>query len=301
MAFVTWVLYVGVRESATTNAFMVALKIGILLFFMAVGAFWIRPENWTPFAPNGWAGISAGAAIIFFAYIGFDAVSTAAEEARAPQRDMPRAIIAALIITTLLYILVTLVMTGLLPWREHGTADPLASALATRGYEWAAGIVAIGAVAAMASVLLVFQLGQSRIFFSMGRDGLLPGWASRVHPRYKTPHMTTVLTGLFVAFFAAFADIHEVIELTNIGTLFAFVLVSLGVIVLRFKEPERVRPFRVPWVPITPLISIAACIYLMIQLPWVTWVRFGLWLAAGLVIYFVYSMGHSRLRGRARS
>jgi APA family basic amino acid/polyamine antiporter len=295
VAFVTWVLYVGIRESASMNAFMVALKIGILLFFMAVGAFWIRPENWTPFAPNGWAGISAGAAIIFFAYIGFDAVSTAAEEARAPQRDMPRAIIAALIITTLLYILVTLVMTGLLPWREHGTADPLASALAVRGYEWAAGIVAIGAVAAMASVLLVFQLGQSRIFFSMGRDGLLPGWASRVHPRHKTPHITTLLTGLFVGFFAAFADIHEVIELTNIGTLFAFILVAGGVLVLRVREPDRERPFRVPAAWLTAPAAILACGYLMLQLPGVTWIRFVLWLGVGLVLYALYGARRSVL------
>jgi APA family basic amino acid/polyamine antiporter len=295
VAAITCVLYVGIRESASTNAFMVALKIGILVFFMAAGIFWVQPENWSPFAPNGWAGITAGAAIIFFAYIGFDAVSTAAEEARNPQRDMPRAIIASLIITTTLYVLVTLVMTGLLPWREHATADPLASAFAVRGYEWAAGIVAVGAVAAMASVLLVFQLGQSRIFFSMGRDGLLPGWASRVHPRYKTPHITTVLTGVFVGFFAAFANIHEVIELTNIGTLFAFILVAGGVLVLRVREPDRERPFRVPAAWLMAPAAILTCGYLMLQLPGVTWIRFVVWLGVGLVLYAVYGARRSVL------
>jgi APA family basic amino acid/polyamine antiporter len=203
-----------------------------------------------------------------------------------------------------LYIALAVVMTGIAPWPTLGTPEPMLTAL-----EHAQGppvllnissfIVALGAVIAMGSVLLVFQLGQPRIFFSMARDGLLPSVFSKVHPKFKTPHVGTILTGIFVGGFAAIANIAEVVDLTNIGTLFAFVLVSLGVIVLRYKEPDRVRPFRVPWVPITPLISIAACLYLMMQLPWVTWVRFGLWLAAGLVIYFLYSMRHSRLRGRA--
>jgi APA family basic amino acid/polyamine antiporter len=287
---------IGIRESARANSIMVVLKLVILLFFVAVGAFWVRPENWTPFAPNGWSGITAGAALIFFAYIGFDAVSTAAEEAENPQRDMPRAMIGALVVTSIIYVIVTLVMTGLIPWTQHGTADPLASAFVDRGYDWAAAIISIGAVVSMASVLLVFQLGQPRIFFSMARDGLLPGWAAKLHPKYRTPHVTTILTGVFVAFFAAFANINEVIELTNIGTLFAFVLVAIGVMVLRLREPDRHRPFRTPFVWFVAPAAVLSCFYLMIQLPGITWVRFAVWLAAGIVIYALYGYRKSRLR-----
>ena len=296
VALITWVLVVGIRESAWANTAMVVLKLAILLFVISIGAFWVRPENWTPFAPNGWAGISAGAALIFFAYIGFDAVSTAAEEAKNPQRDMPRAMIASLIVTSLIYIVVTLVLTGLVPWDQHGNADPLASAFANRGYHWAAGFISLGAVVSMASVLLVFQLGQPRIFFSMARDGLLPQWAAKLHPRYRTPHVTTILTGVFVAFFAAFANINEVIELTNIGTLFAFVVVAIGVMVLRIREPDRHRPFRTPFIWFVAPAAVVSCGYLMMQLPWITWERFILWLAAGLVLYFVYGYRRSRLR-----
>ncbi len=296
VALITWVLVVGIRESAWANTAMVVLKLAILLFVISIGAFWVRPENWTPFAPNGWAGISAGAALIFFAYIGFDAVSTAAEEAKNPQRDMPRAMIASLIVTSLIYIVVTLVLTGLVPWDQHGNADPLASAFSNRGYHWAAGFISLGAVVSMASVLLVFQLGQPRIFFSMARDGLLPQWAAKLHPRYRTPHVTTILTGVFVAFFAAFANINEVIELTNIGTLFAFVVVAIGVMVLRIREPDRHRPFRTPFIWFVAPAAVVSCGYLMLQLPWITWERFLLWLAAGLVLYFVYGYRRSRLR-----
>jgi len=296
VAVLTWVLVLGVRESAWANTAMVVLKLGILLFFVVIGSFWVTPDNWQPFAPNGWEGIAKGASLIFFAYIGFDAVSTAAEEARDPQRDLPRAMIWSLLITSFLYIVVTLVMTGLLPWQLHATADPLASAFQQRGFHWAAGVISFGAIVSMASVLLVFQLGQPRIFFSMARDGLLPAWAARLHPRYHTPHVTTILTGVFVAFFAAFANINEVIELTNIGTLFAFVLVSIGIIVLRHTRPDMPRPFRTPWVPLVPLLSIGFCSYLMITLPWVTWVRFFAWLGMGLVLYFAYGVRHSRLR-----
>jgi APA family basic amino acid/polyamine antiporter len=293
---ITWVLVRGIRESAWANTVMVLIKLAILLFVIAIGAFWVQPENWTPFAPNGWKGITTGAALIFFAYIGFDAVSTAAEEARNPQRDMPFAMMASLAITSVIYIVVTLVMTGMVPWDQHGNADPLASAFATRGYQWAAGIVAFGAVISMASVLLVFQLGQPRIFFSMARDGLLPQWAAKLHPRYHTPHVTTILTGLFVAFFAAFANINEVIELTNIGTLFAFVLVAIGVMALRLREPERERPFRTPFIWFVAPAAVLSCGYLMLQLPRVTWIRFGVWLGIGLVFYFLYGYWHSVLR-----
>jgi APA family basic amino acid/polyamine antiporter len=296
VAAITWVLVVGIRESARANNLMVSLKLGILGLFIAVGAFWVEPENWRPFMPNGWNGVFTGAALIFFAYIGFDAVSTAAEEARDPQRDMPRAMIGSLVITSLIYIVVTLVLTGLMPWQEHGTANPLASAFTNRGHGWVAGVVSLGAVISMASVLLVFQLGQPRIFFAMARDGLLPEWAARVHHRYRTPHLTTIATGIFVAFFAAFANIDEVIELTNIGTLFAFVLVAAGVLVLRIREPERHRPFRTPAVWVVAPAAILSCAFLMFQLPLVTWIRFGAWLALGVVIYLGYGYRRSRLR-----
>ena len=308
VALITVILVIGIKESADTNNAMVLLKVGIILFFIAVGAFLIRPGNWTDaatggFAPNGFAGISAAAAIIFFSYIGFDAVSTAAEETKDAARDMPFGIIMSLLITTVLYIAISIVMTGMAPWKQLGTPEPMITAL-----QFAHGppgllsisrlIIALGAVIAMGSVLLVFQLGQPRIFFSMSRDGLLPPVLAKVHPKYKTPYVGTILTGVFVAGFAAFANIAEVVDLTNIGTLFAFVLVSAGVIFLRRSDPERRRPFRVPWVPITPLISIAACIYLMWQLPTITWIRFGIWLVIGLVLYFAYGYSHSVLRSR---
>lgn len=296
VAVITWVLVIGIRESAWANTVMVVLKLSILGLFIVVGAFWVEPANWSPFMPNGWQGVFTGAALIFFAYIGFDAVSTAAEEARNPQRDLPRAMIGSLVVTSLIYIAVTLVMTGLVPWDQHGTADPLASAFAARGQSWAAGIIAVGAVISMASVLLVFQLGQPRIFFAMARDGLLPPWAAGLHERYRTPHRTTIATGIAVAAFAAFANINEVIELTNIGTLFAFVLVAIGVMVLRIREPERDRPFRTPLVWLVAPGAIVACGFLMLQLPALTWLRFGAWLAIGLIIYFAYGYRRSRLR-----
>jgi APA family basic amino acid/polyamine antiporter len=309
VAVITVVLVIGIRESANTNNVMVLLKIGIILFFIAVGAFLIRPGNWNDpaqggFAPNGFAGISAAAAIIFFSYIGFDAVSTASEEAKDPGKDMPFGIIASLVICTVLYIALSLVMTGIAPWKTLGTPEPMITALANANgppalINASRFIVALGAVIAMGSVLLVFQLGQPRIFFSMARDGLLPPFFAKVHPRFKTPYVGTILTGLFVATFAAFANIAEVVDLTNIGTLFAFVLVSVGVIVLRRLEPDRHRPFRVPGVPFTPLISVVACLYLMYQLPGITWKRFGLWLLAGLVIYFFYGIRHSRIGKRS--
>jgi len=244
--------------------------------------------------------VFSGAALIFFAYIGFDAVSTAAEEARDPQRDMPRAMILSLAVTSVIYIVVTLVMTGLVPWNSHGSADPLAAAFTERGYDWAAGIISFGAVIAMASVLLVFQMGQPRIFYSMARDGLLPPFAARLHPKYRTPHVTTLLTGAFVAFFAAFANINEVIELTNIGTLFAFVLVAVGVMALRLRDPGRHRPFRTPAIWLVAPAAVLSCGFLMYQLPRVTWIRFGIWLAIGLVIYFLYGY-HKSVLGRAET
>jgi APA family basic amino acid/polyamine antiporter len=299
VAFITWVLVRGIRESAWLNSSMVALKLIIIAFFIIVGFFYVKPSNWTPFAPNGFKGISAAAAIIFFAFIGFDAVSTAAEECKNPQRDMPIGMLASLVICTVIYVVVALVLTGLLPWNQLGTAEPLATAFSAIGKTWAAGVISLGAVFATTSVLIVFQLGQPRIFFSMARDGLLPQWAAKVHPKYRTPHVTTILTGVVVAVFSSFLNINEVVELTNIGTLFAFVLVALGVIILRRIDPTRYRPFRTPFVPWVPLAAVVMCLYLMLQLPALTWWRFVLWLAGGLVIYFSYSVRHSRLREKA--
>lgn len=295
VALITWVLVIGVKESASFNSVMVGIKIIILLFFIGVGAFFVKPENWTPFAPNGWRGIQTGAALVFFAYIGFDAVSTAAEETKNPEKNLPIAMIASLSVSTVLYIAVALVLTGLVPYKMLSTAEPLALALNIIHLNWAAGIVAFGAVIATTAVLLVFQLGQPRIFFSMSRDGMLPAWFSKVHPKYRTPHVTTILTGVFVAFFAAFADINEVVELTNIGTLFAFILVCAGVIVLRAKAPQARRGFRTPLMPIVPILGMLSCFYLMLGLPRVTWLRFVIWLAIGLSIYFLYSRWHSKL------
>jgi len=276
------------------------LKLAIIGFFVVLGAFYVQPENWTPFAPNGFKGIASAAAIIFFAYIGFDAVSTAAEESRNPQRDMPRAILGSLAVCTLIYIVVAAVLTGMLPWNQLGTAEPLATAFSNLGMGWPALLISLGAVFATTSVLIVFQLGQPRIFFSMARDGLLPAWAARVHPRFRTPHVTTWITGIFVAVLGGLANIDEIVQLTNIGTLFAFVLVCFGVIVLRYTDPGRPRPFRVPggaW--LVPLAGAACCVFLMVWLPPASWWRFVGWLVIGAAIYAAYGWRTSVLGRRA--
>jgi APA family basic amino acid/polyamine antiporter len=296
---ITLLLMRGVKETANLNTVMVFIKLGVLAMFIGLAFTAFNADNLQPFAPQGSGGVLTAAALIFFAYIGFDAVSTAAEECRNPQKDMPIGMMGSLAICTVMYIAVALVLTGMLPLGEiKGSAEPLAKAFTLLGMGWAAGIVAFGAVIATTAVLLVFQLGQARIFFSMARDGLLPSSFAAVHPRYRTPHLTTIWTGVAVALLSAFANLDVFVELTNIGTLFAFVLVSIGVLVLRYKDPGRPRPFRAPLVPFVPLAGIAICIYLMVNLPRATWVRFGIWLAIGMVIYFLYGYRKSRLARR---
>jgi APA family basic amino acid/polyamine antiporter len=296
------VLVIGVKESSKFNDVMVLTKVAILIFFVIVGAFYVKPANWHPFAPSGWAGIGSGAALIFFAYIGFDAVSTAAEECRNPQRDMPIGLLGSLGICSVLYIATALVLTGIVPLSQiQGSSEPLAKAFSLLGMNWAAGVVAFGAVIATTAVLLVFQYGQPRIFFSMARDGLLPPSFARIHPKYRTPHITTIWTGVVVAVLAAVANLDVFVELTNIGTLFAFVLVCAGVMILRYRDPGRPRPFRTPLVPYVPIAGILICVYLMKNLPLATWIRFAVWLAVGLVLYFFYGYRHSRFGSRGNA
>jgi APA family basic amino acid/polyamine antiporter len=293
---ITALLYIGVRESARANNIMVVVKLLVLGLFVTIGVMHIDPQNYTPFAPNGWRGIHQGAAIVFFAYIGFDAISTAAEETRDPQRNMPRGILGGLAICTVIYVVVGAVATGLVPYQRLKAADPLAQALEVAGLGKASAVVALGAVVSLTAVLLVFQYGQPRIFFAMARDGLLPPWAAKIHPRFRTPHVTTVLTGLFVGLASLFADENEIYDLTNIGTLAAFAIVCLGVLVLRVREPDRPRPFRVPFIWLVSLAGAAACVYVMAGLPVHAWERFGIWLALGLLLYLVYGYRRSRLR-----
>jgi APA family basic amino acid/polyamine antiporter len=293
---ITALLYIGVRESARANNIMVVIKLIVLSVFIVLGAWHIDMANYTPFAPNGWRGIHQGAAIVFFAYIGFDAISTAAEETKNPQRNMPIGILGGLAICTLIYVIVGIVATGLVPYQQLKASDPLARALEVAGLPIASWFVALGAVVSLTAVLLVFQYGQPRIFMAMARDGLLPGWAAKIHPKYRTPHVTTVITGLVVAFGSLFMDENEIYDLTNIGTLSAFAIVAIGVLALRYIDPDRPRPFRVPFVWPVAILGAAACLYTMKGLPTHAWERFGIWLAVGLVLYFVYGFQNSRLR-----
>jgi basic amino acid/polyamine antiporter, APA family len=297
---ITWLLYVGVRESVRANNIMVVVKLVVLGVFIAVGAIHIDPANYVPFAPNGWRGIHQGAAIVFFAYIGFDAISTAAEETRDPQRNMPIGILGGLAVCTIIYVIVGVVATGLVPYQQLRASDPLAQALQLAGLDIASWFVAFGAVVSLTAVLLVFQYGQPRIFFAMARDGLLPKWAAKIHPTYRTPHITTLVTGLVVAVGSLFMDENEIYDLTNIGTLSAFAIVCIGVLVLRRTDPHRPRPFKVRALPLVAIAGAVACIYTMYGLPRSAWERFGIWLAIGLVIYFAYGFRNSRLRGTAR-
>ena len=308
-------LVIGVRESARANAVMVAVKLAAVLFFLAAGATYVKPENWSPFAPFGWSGIMSAAAVVFFAYIGFDAVSTTAEEAKNPKRDLPIGIIVSLVVCTALYLAVAAVLSGIIPVIQYRSAAdalpgaaivspeesarflnaPVAYALAVIGQDWASYLVSAGAVAGITSVLLVMLMSQPRIFFAMSRDGLLPIGVSKVHPRFGTPYITTIITCVIVALVAGVTQIQVVGEMTSIGTLFAFVVVCASVLMLRVKRPDAHRPFRVPGGPIFPILGIVSCSYLMLSLPVITWVRFLVWLNIGFVIYWFYGRTHSPL------
>jgi basic amino acid/polyamine antiporter, APA family len=308
-------LVVGIRESARFNAVMVAIKLAAVLFFLAAGATYVEPTNWTPYAPYGWPGVMAAAAVVFFAYIGFDAVSTTAEEAKNPQRDLPIGIIASLVLCTILYLLVGAVLSGIVPVVQYRSVAealpgvaivdqaesikflnaPVAFALSVIGQDWAAGLVSAGAVAGITSVLLVMLMSQPRIFFAMSRDNLLPQGVSKVHPKFGTPYITTIITCVVVALVAGVTQIQVVGEMTSIGTLFAFVVVCAAVLTLRAKRPEAKRPFRVPFGPVFPIMGIVSCSYLMLSLPILTWVRFLVWLDIGMVIYWFYGRTHSPL------
>ncbi len=293
---VTWVLVRGIKESAQTNTVMVIVKIAAILLFCIGSASAIHTENWKPFAPNGFSGVLTGASIVFFTYIGFDSVSTAAEECKRPQRDMPFGIIATLIICTILYSSVALVLTGIAKYQTLNTDSPVADALKALGYNRLRVVVTFGALMGMLSSLLVYQYGQARVWFAMSRDRLLPRIFSRVHTVHQTPYISTWIAGFVVGVPAGIWDIDTFAELSNIGTLFAFIVVSAGVIVLRKKQPDRPRSFKVPFVPLLPLLSIACCLVLMMGLPLVTWIRFFVWLVLGLFVYMLFGRKHSTLQ-----
>jgi APA family basic amino acid/polyamine antiporter len=290
VALITVLLVLGARESAIFNSIVVAIKLAVVIFFLGFGIGFVKVSNWVPFAPNGWGGIMGGAAIVFFSFIGFDAISSISEETKNPQRDLPIGMLGTLIICTGLYAAVSLVLTGILPYKNYvNDAAPVATALAAIGQPWAQALVSAGALAGMTSVLLVFQLGQPRIFMAMARDRLLPAFFARLHPQYKTPFLPTILTGLFVGVSALLIDIGQAAELTNIGTLSAFIIVCAGVIVLRKRDPAHKRSFHCPLVPVIPLLGIFSCFILMLSLPVITWFRFFAWMALGMFIYWFYA------------
>jgi basic amino acid/polyamine antiporter, APA family len=320
----TGVMIVGIKLSSRFNAVMVAIKLAVVFLFIAAGAVKIKTANWSPFIPPpaeapqaanavetgspliqvlfgieplafGWLGIGFGAAIVFFAFIGFDVVATTAEETRNPQRDMPIGILGSLAICTLLYVVVSLVLTGIVKYTELNSAAPMADALEAVGYDWIASLVSLGALAGLTTVILILLMGQSRVLFAMSRDRLLPGWLSSVHPRYGTPWVISLITGVVVALIATFVPLATLADMVNIGTLFAFVLVSLGVIVLRRTQPDLPRAFRTPAVPLIPILAVIACVFLMLNLGTLTWWRFLVWMAIGFVVYFLYGYRHSRL------
>ncbi|WP_258401163.1 amino acid permease, partial [Cupriavidus phytorum] len=290
MLAITWVVSYGVRESARVNNLMVAIKIGVVLLFIAVGVWHVQPANWQPFAPFGFAGIFNAAALVFFAFIGFDAVTSAAEEVRNPRRDLPIGIIGSLAVCTVLYVVVAAIMTGIVPFAKFAGVDhPVSLALQFAGQNWVAGFVDLGAILGMTTVILVMTYGQTRVIFAMSRDGLLPERLSSVHPVHATPYFATWTVGVVFAAIAAFVPLNVLAELINIGTLAAFTLISVAVLVLRKTRPELPRAFRCPGVPVVPLLSIGFCLFLMAHLQALTWAAFLVWLALGLVIYFAYA------------
>ena len=313
IALMTAILVIGVRESANFNSLIVFIKVGTVLTFIAlVAAYLLRhpdvaARNWHPFVPPnqgsfgafGWSGVARGAGVIFFAYIGFDAVSTAAQEAKNPQRDMPIGILGSLAICTVLYVALGSMLTGILPYTQLNTAAPVALGIQATGVRWGSIVVMLGTFAGLTTTMLVMLLGQSRVFFSMSRDGLLPAWAGRVHPRFRTPWISSIVVGFFVAIIAGILPIGVLSQLTSIGTLLAFVIVCAGVWVLRIKRPDLPRPFKAPWVPLTPILGMGISLGLMASLPWPTWRRLIIWLILGMLIYFGYGRSHSKLRRKA--
>jgi APA family basic amino acid/polyamine antiporter len=311
---ISTVLVIGIKESANLNTVIVIVKLGIVGIFLVLGGYFIirHPSlafhNWHPFLPPsdghgnfGYMGIATGASSIFFAYIGFDAVSTAAQEAKNPQKDMPVGILGSLVVCTILYILVSTVLTGLVNYKALNVADPVAMGIDATGVVWGSLLVKIGAVFGLATVMLVMLLGQSRVFFSMSKDGLLPKWASAIHPKFRTPWISTIVVGAVVAFMPAFLPIDRLSELVNIGTLLAFTIVCAGVWVLRVRHPDMHRPFKTPLVPLVPILGIITALFLMSRLPLITWTVMILWLFAGLVIYFGYSIKHSKVQKLAKA
>jgi APA family basic amino acid/polyamine antiporter len=292
----TVILVRGIRESANANNIMVLLKIAAIMVFVIFASRYVHPANWHPFAPNGWPGILTGGSIIFFTYIGFDSVSTAAEECKQPKRDLPIGIIATLVVCTLLYIAVVVVLTGLVRWEALlDDAAPVVNTLKKLGFRNIQLIVLLGALTGMISSLLVFQLGQARVWFAMSRDGLLPRVFSRVHKRFRTPDFSTIVAGFLVGVPAGLLDIGTLADLSNIGTLFAFALVAGGVLILRYKQPDRPRAFRAPGGVLAPVVTILTCLLLMAGLPITNWIRFFVWLLIGLVFYYFYGRRHSQL------
>src|SRR5438094_1366905 len=302
IAAVTTLLVIGIKESATTNNVIVFIKLAVVVLFIVFAAHAVNPANWHPFIPPaegqghfGWDGGVAGGGIVFFAYIGFDAVTTAAQAAKNPQKDMPIGIIGSLLICTLLYILVSGIATGVVPYRELNVPDPIAVAADRAGLGWMATLIKLGAIAGLSSVILVMLLGQSRVFYSMSRDGLLPPVINKIHPKFQTPYITSIVTGIVVAFFSAILPIRDAASLVSIGTLLAFVIVSIGILVLRQREPNLPRVFRTPAVWLVAPLGALSALYLMVSLSGRTWARLGIWFVIGLVVYFLYGVRHSRL------
>ncbi|MED1916814.1 amino acid permease [Bacillus thuringiensis] len=295
IVIITALLMKGTRESASLNTIMVLIKIAVVVLFLVVGVMYVKPENWSPFMPFGFAGVATGAATVFFAFIGFDAVSSAAEEVRNPQRDMPIGIISSLLVCTILYIAVSLTLTGIVPYKLLNVKNPVAFALTYVNQNWVAGFISLGAIVGITTVLLVMMYGQARLFFAMSRDGLLPELFSHVQPRTQVPQKSTLVVAALVATFGGLLPLSSLAQLTNIGTLFAFILVSIGLVVLRRTHPQLPRAFRVPFVPLVPLLSVLFCGYLVFNLPTLTKFGFLGWLSVGAIVYFLYGRKHSRL------